>query len=112
MAYGDISPETPLTLSLSASRPTTQHTSTTFSIISDNQEGVLSLDTPLGQAPGHFVPPSSSAPMTVTALLPRPWSRPSSSGSIGMVPTHHPSKVKKVSYTLLCYPAPPVYRTR
>uniref|UniRef100_A0A1X7VB09 Guanylate kinase-like domain-containing protein n=2 Tax=Amphimedon queenslandica TaxID=400682 RepID=A0A1X7VB09_AMPQE len=95
MAYGDISPETPLTLSLSASRPTTQHTSTTFSILSDNQEGVLSLDTPLGPPPPHFIPPSSSAPITVTALLPRPWSRPSSSGSIAMGTPQNPTKVKK-----------------
>ena len=100
MAYGDISPETPLTLSLSASRPTTQHTSTTFSL-SDipTHDGVFTQH-PL------IVPPSTSAPATAAAVLPRPWSRPSSSGSVGLAPplfssSGHHSKLKKVSERIL-----------
>ena len=92
MAYGGISPETPLTLSLSASRPTTQQSSTSLSTfdIHDNPTtqpttAVASTLLPLN------VQPSNSSPIPI--LLAQSWSRPSSTSS-----TNERPQLKKVRY--------------
>ena len=100
MAYGGISPETPLTLSLSASRPTTQQSSSSLSsygIIIDDDGGTSNpgtaavTSTVLPQV--GTVPSSKSAPVGhVTSkhvnnddytlqsnILAQSWSRPSTS---------------------------------
>lgn len=81
MAYGGISPETPLTLSLSVSRPTTRLSSSSESTESELHSALNSGVFNGGMAGGvaAVVTPSSSAP--VVPVLARPWSRPSSSGS-------------------------------
>ena len=89
MAYGGITPETPLTLSLSASRPTTQHTSTTISPIDTAQVQDHDALFP------SVVKTSSSAP--IQPVLAQPWSRPSSSSSFT------PHFIKKVHYLQTFY---------
>lgn len=90
MAYGGISPETPLTLSLSASRPTTQQSSTSLSTfdIHDNTQPTTAVASTL--LPSN-VQPSNSSPIPI--LLAQSWSRPSSTSSNNEQP-----QMKKVRY--------------
>ena len=102
MAYGGISPDTPLTLSLSASRPTTRQTSSSLSsygIIIDDDGGTSNPGTAAVTStvvPGE-VSVSRSAPVAghlsskedqrvqlqqLNALA-QSWSRPSTTGSTG-----------------------------
>lgn len=116
MAYGGITPETPLTLSLSASRPTTHQTSSSFSTYEipdhDTTANTTMPTTAVGSS--QYPPPRPSSeniarvvekhgvvpPQGHTNLvfMAQAWSRPSSSdGSSSVTPTHHRNGTRHVS---------------
>lgn len=91
MAYGGISPETPLTLSLSVSRPTTQQSSTTATTFDIAEQFPLADNSTLpttaiasiqleSQVDGGDLLPVGKHTNPPHKGLAQPWSRPSSSG--------------------------------
>ena len=119
MAYGGITPETPLTLSLSASRPTTHQTSSSYSsdeiLDHDTTADTTQPTTAVGSQQYHAADAAHQlvldgevkekkkqeivVPQGHTNLMAiaRSWSRASSSdGSSSITPSHHRTGVSKV----------------
>ena len=109
MAYGGISPETPLTLSLSASRPTTQQSSTTATTfdmadqfpLADGSTlpttAIASMQLENQQDGNDSLPVGNQITVPPQKGLAQPWSRPSSSsGSSASKAAHQVGRISSL----------------